>query len=426
MVGTQQDVTGVSPSAASPVARPAAARRLRVLIYALVLASSCLQMSLPPLLPSYAHRFGLSGFDQGMLLAATGLATLAVSVPAGMLADRLGARRLTLFSGWLMALAVLGQAVAPTFLVLLASRLVFGIGYGIVWTAGLAWLAGASESKGALGGTVASSGVGGMIGPAFAGFLAQYLGLAAPFVVAAVLFAMVTVGLTRIHSPAHRSADRSPFAASLRVAVADRRTLGATAAIVVASLTSGVTYLLAPGELHAAGASAGTIGLVFSAAAVLFIGGSTATTWAGRRAVRLFTVLAASLVLAIAISPAVLSVTPVAVIAMICATTAARSVLWTVGYPLGAAGAEASGIGLGVVMGLLNGVWALATVASPLFAGALVGTVSTRGIFGLTQLVSIAILVSVWLRIRRDRRPPQAMLEPIATLALPASETVAA
>ena len=55
----------------------------RFLIYGLILASSAAQFALVPIMPAYAHRLGLSGFQQGMVLGATGLAMLAVSVPAG-------------------------------------------------------------------------------------------------------------------------------------------------------------------------------------------------------------------------------------------------------------------------------------------------------------------------------------------------------
>ncbi len=112
-------------------------RLFRFLIYSLVLASSATQYSVVPILPVYAHRFGLTGVQQGMVLGATGLATLAVSVPAGALSDRFGARRLTLWAGWLMSIALLAQAVAGSFPVLLAARLGFGIGFAVIWTAGL-------------------------------------------------------------------------------------------------------------------------------------------------------------------------------------------------------------------------------------------------------------------------------------------------
>ncbi len=79
----------------------------RFLSYGLVLASAGTQFAVVPVLPVYAHQFGLSGLQQGLVLGATGLASLAVSLPAGVLADRFGARRLTLWAGVLMAIAML-------------------------------------------------------------------------------------------------------------------------------------------------------------------------------------------------------------------------------------------------------------------------------------------------------------------------------
>ncbi len=112
--------------------------------------------------------------------------------------------------------------------------------------------------------------------------------------------------------------------------------------------------------------------------------GSALTAYAGRRAVRTSVILAAMLALAVAFSPAALTSAPIAIVAMLCATTAARSVLWTVSYPLAATGAERSGAGLGVVMGLLNGVWALTVLIGPLVAGLAAQVASPQAVFGLT------------------------------------------
>ncbi len=119
----------------------ASTRCFRMLICGLILASAAAQFALVPVMPAYAHRLGLSGFQQGEVLGAPGLAALAVCLPAGALSDRFGARRMTLCAGMLMAVGTLVQALAGNVEVLLAARLLFGAGYGIVWTAGLCWLA---------------------------------------------------------------------------------------------------------------------------------------------------------------------------------------------------------------------------------------------------------------------------------------------
>src|SRR3984885_1619601 len=148
--------------------RATGTRAFGLLMYGLILASAAAQFALVPVMPVYAHRFGLSGFQQGLVLGATGLATLAVSVPAGTLSDRFGARRITLAAGLLMAVATLGQAPAGSFPALLAARLAFGAGYGVVWTAGLCWLVEVAGPS-TLGGSVARAGVGGVAGPAASG-----------------------------------------------------------------------------------------------------------------------------------------------------------------------------------------------------------------------------------------------------------------
>src|SRR5258708_3745315 len=229
-------------------------------------------------MPTYAPRFGLSGFQQGMVLGAIGLATLAVSVPAGVLSDRFGARRLTLWAGLLMAIAIFAQSLATDFPMLLGSRLVFGIGYGVVWTAGLSWIASTGPAGSGLSGSVASAGVGGVAGPAASGALVQSFGLAIPLLAAAAGFALITIALGLLRMPARSAAPSAASfraAASLRAAAADRNTICAAAAIVTAGVTTGVSALLVPAQLHAAGASPGRIGLYFSIAAMSFVAGRT-------------------------------------------------------------------------------------------------------------------------------------------------------
>jgi DHA1 family multidrug resistance protein-like MFS transporter len=382
------------------------ARLFRILIYGLVLTSSAAQFAIVPVMPVYAHRFGLSGIQQGAALAAMGIAAFAVSVPAGILSDRLGARRLTLWSGLIMAVALGWQSLATGFPALMGSRLVFGIGFGVVWTAGLSWIARAVPSARGLGGSVASAGLGGVAGPAAAGALVQYAGLAVPWLIIGMMFAVLTAGLGLLRMPPARvSSATRPLAARLRTVTAHRNTICAAAAIVIAGLTSGVCAVLIPARLQAAGASPGRIGFDFAIAGLLFAAVSAVTAAAGRRAVSIRVICGAMLALVAAMSPAVVTTAPLAMVATLCAATAMRSVLWSVSYPLAADGAAQSSTGLGVAVGLLNGVWAAVAVLGPLTAGLATEHLGPLAIFGLTDAACAAILTAAAAVAWRTRQP---------------------
>ena len=367
------------------------ARLFRLLIYGLILVSAAAQFALIPVMPVYAHRLGLSGFQQGMVLGATGLAALAVSLPAGTLSDRFGARRLTLAAGLLMAAAMLAQALAGSFPALLAARLAFGAGYAMVWTAGLCWLADAAGGPQALGGSVASAGIGGVAGPAASGALTQHLGLAVPLLATAASFAVITGTLGSLRVLPGAAAPRRATA-GLRTAARDREVIGAAAAVVVAGLSTGACALLVPAQLHAAGASTGQIGLDFAAAGMLFAAGSALSAAAGRRAVCLPFICGGILAVIAALSLGALSTASLAIIVMLCVATAARSVLWTVSYPLAAGAAGRGGTGMGAAVGLLNGIWAATAVLGPLAAGLAAEHFTARGAFGLTAAICAAAL----------------------------------
>lgn len=388
-------------------------RRLSFSLYLLVALAELLHWAIVPLIPAFAARFGLSETQSGALVASTGLATLVISLPAGMLADRLGPRRLTLGAGAVLTVTGVGQGLAPTYGLLLTARLVFGVGFGILWTAALAWLSAAASRDGAsafLGASVTSAGVGTVVAPAFAGLVAGWLGLAAPFLVAAVLALVATVLLaTAKPGSLCAPAEKSVRLVTLRAAGRDPGIVAALVAILLAGLGGGALSILVPLELHAAGFSGASIGLVFSTAAVVFIVVSAATARLGERAVRVAVVLFAALAYGATISPATASGTAVAVVATLCLSAAARALLYTAAYPLGAARAPHAGVGVGTVMGLLNGAWALTAVLGPLGAGALSGVIGSRATYGLLQACALVAVGGVWLHVRRAprwRAPP--------------------
>jgi MFS family permease len=276
----------------------------------------------------------------------------------------------------------------------------------VLWTAGLCWLAAGADGPRALGGSVASAGVGGVAGPAVSGALTEHLGLAVPLLAAGVGFAVITAGLAALRVPRGPIAPRGQAAtARLRTVRRERGVIAAAAAVVTAGLSTGACALLVPAQLHLAGASSGQIGLAFAAAGILFAAGSALTTAIGGRAVNLPVTCAAMLALTAALWIGVLSTASLMLIVMLCAATAARSVLWTVSYPLAATAAERRGLGLGAAVGLLNGIWAATAVLGPLGAGLAAEHLGARAAFGLTGAACAAALAVTTTAAWRTRNP---------------------
>jgi MFS family permease len=238
--------------------------------------------------------------------------------------------------------------------------------------------------------------------------LAQHFGLALPALASAAVFAVITIGLAVLRMSASPGASTGPAGASFRAAITDRTLICTAAAVLIAGVTTGVPALLGPAELHAAGASPGRIGLDFSIAGMLFAVGSIITASAGRRALRVPVICAGMLAVAAALLPAALTSAPAVIVAVLCGTTAARSILWTVSYPLAAEGARHSGAGLGIVVGLLNGIWAATAVLGPLGAGIGMEHLGPRAVFGLTEVACVAVLAGTVAVAWRGRRPAPA------------------
>ena len=245
---------------------------------------------------------------------------------------------------------------------------------------------------------MASAGVGGVVGPAVSGALTEHLGLAVPLLAAGAGFAVITAGLAALRVPRGPLTLRGQAAtAGLRAVRRERGVIAAAAAVVTAGLSTGACALLVPAQLHLAGASA--------AAGILFAAGSALTTAVGGRAVNLSVTCAAMLALTAALSLAVVSTASLMLTVMLCAATAARSVLWTVSYPLAATAAERRGLGLGAAVGLLNGIWAATAVLGPLAAGLAAEHLGGRAAFGLTGAACAAALAVTAAAARRTRTP---------------------
>jgi MFS transporter, DHA1 family, multidrug resistance protein len=152
--------------------------------------------SVVPVLALYARSFGVTQWAIGLAIAVYGLARFLVAMPVGRLTDAAGRRAALALGGLVTAAGNALCAVAPTFAVFVAARFVAGMGAALVLVAGQIVLADITTParRGRVmaiyqGVFVFAVGV----GPLPGGLLAERFGLAAPFVVYAVMGTLAAV-----------------------------------------------------------------------------------------------------------------------------------------------------------------------------------------------------------------------------------------
>jgi DHA1 family multidrug resistance protein-like MFS transporter len=117
-----------SPSPSPAI--PGEAKRLAGSMFLVIAATNILT----PLLPQIQTDFGISISTVGLIVGSYGLARLAVDLPAGFLADRVGHRRLSVIAFVVLVAASLVGLVSTSVEGLIASRVGAGIGVGILAT----------------------------------------------------------------------------------------------------------------------------------------------------------------------------------------------------------------------------------------------------------------------------------------------------
>ncbi|HET6847346.1 MAG TPA: MFS transporter [Gaiellales bacterium] len=373
-------------------------RRSAFLLYLGIFVGEVVWTALVPLVPTYSQHYGLSKLESGMLLAAASVTILAVSIPATVLADRFGARRLTLAAMMLMALSDLATGLSGSFWELLASRMLFGVGFGIVWTTGVGWLgevAGTSQAR-ALSLTVTTAGLGGITGPAFAGIAVERYGLAAPFVACALVTAAVFAGMLTIPATTgQRPESTLPLATTIRRVAGDRLVLASLLTMTLGGFVGGAVNLLAPLQLHRNGLSESTIGLVFSIAALTFIASSALVARFGERAASVRIACLGAAAMAVALLLVVASTSSQAVIGFLLARGPISALMFTITFPLGVVGARRAGISLTAVAALLNIVWSAAALIGPIAAGAMAETTSSQATY--VCLIATLLIGAAWM-----------------------------
>lgn len=114
--------------------------RALLLVSAMAVAVSTNYTNHGPLLGVIAAEFRLAGRDQGAIATAFFAGAALTMLPGGLLADRLGARPVITLGFLITAVSnVAAGLLAPTYLALLAWRMIAGLGAGIVFGSGAAY-----------------------------------------------------------------------------------------------------------------------------------------------------------------------------------------------------------------------------------------------------------------------------------------------
>jgi DHA1 family solute carrier family 18 vesicular amine transporter 1/2 len=370
-------------------------RRLAPIIYAIVFVDALLLFAIVPLLPDYVVALHLSKTQAGGAIGIYSAATLAVALPAGRIADRLGPRRITIAGVALMTLSTLAYADAHSFWVLLAARGGQGVASGISWTAGLAWLSSqtAPDRRGrALGLAMTFGSVGALMGPVLAGPLAAWLGIRAPFVLLAAVAAVLTVVSALPADVRGTHVDHVSLLDTLRIAARGRLMACAVLIMVLVAAVSGVLDTLVPLRMGAAGYSATAISLMLALAGL-----ASAVTQGvvGRVYDRLGGLrIAFGSIAAMAVLTGLLAVpeSPLALAVIFVIGAPAVAAQYAISFPLAAEGADEVGLPHGIVLGAMNVCWGIGFFIGPSAGAAIAEASSDRVTYLLAALLGLFAL----------------------------------
>jgi len=222
-----------------------------------------------PLLPEIERRTGAGEGALGASLSVYAIPVVLLSLPLGRAADAFGRRPLLIGGLLLTAAGSALIAVSDSLAVLMAGRVVQGMGSAASWIAALAVvsdLAPPGKRGEAIGIALAATSIGSISGPALGGITADLFGFAAPFLIVCGCSSLVALAVAAIF-PREERRSEVPMPAWQAVARVTRSGIGvaATAIALGGAGVLGVVELVAPLDLDARlGLSSSAIGLLFA------------------------------------------------------------------------------------------------------------------------------------------------------------------
>jgi MFS family permease len=251
-------------AATRPESAPAVPRAAWACLAACTATAALLQIDgtlVTVALPALGRDLDVSSGATSWILTAYFLAYGLMLVPGGRLVDHLGVRRIAIAGLALFALGAMIGAVAPSFGVLVGSRVVQGVAAGLVSPAALAGAVSpfpAAKRGMALGIWGAGSGIANLVGPLLGGGLTVGLGWRACWWALVPLAAAAIVGMARLAPgrSAVETAAGAPPPESRVIITAATGLAGLTFVLMIGSFLLGQQYLQHVVHQSALGAAA--------------------------------------------------------------------------------------------------------------------------------------------------------------------------
>jgi MFS family permease len=363
-------------------------RRLLILASAMVFFDVVFFSAIAPLLPDYVAELGLSKAQAGVLSASYAAGTLVFSLPAGLLAARLGPRRTVIGGLLLLGFASVAFGFAHQFLLLDAARFVQGGAGALIWSGALTWLISVSppERRGSVIGTALGTAVAGaLLGPAL-GALAAEIGTEPVF--SAVLGVAIALAFFAARLPEAEVPERQDLR-DVAETILSRPILIATTFVAVPSVMFGAVEVLVPLQIADLGGGHTLIAGGFIGGAALE---AVLAPIAGRysdRAGRRMPFMVGLSICAVAMAAVALGQSMGVVMAGLILTSLGGGICFTPALTMLSEMAESSRLHQGFAAGLSNMAWAAGQVVGGLAAG---GAASVAG-NAVPSLAIIALLL---------------------------------
>jgi len=180
-----------------------------------------------PVFPYYISSLGMAGLELGVLAASFAITRIILAGPLGGLSDRIGRKPILIMSLLGFAFANIVYAFAYDVVVMISARALEGAVSAGFFPAANAFVSDMTSIKNrgtAMGYLSMGNMVGFIVGPALGGFLAQFLGIRMPFILAgiATLITMVFVYIL-VQEPARRTIRESLPKVPIRVIISRAR-----------------------------------------------------------------------------------------------------------------------------------------------------------------------------------------------------------